>query len=261
MRIEFHHVDAFTRRPFGGNPAGVCRLDEALDDETMQSIAAEFNLPATSFFWPDGDGFTLRWFAPAVELQLCGHGTLATGHVLLNVLERERHGARFGTRAGALHVERDGDRIALDLPALPVHTQHPPEIAARALGVVPEALWEADRAMAVLADASQVRDLRPDFDAIAALPFPSVIVTARGFDGDCDFVSRYFAPKYGIPEDFVTGSAHCVTTPYWALALGKTALFARQLSSRGGELWLEDRGDRVRVAGTCVPIATGTLTL
>ena len=178
MRIEFHHVDAFTRRPFGGNPAGVCRLDEALDDATMQSIAAEFNLPATSFFWPDGDGFTLRWFAPAVELQLCGHGTLATGHVLLNVLEPERHGARFDTRAGALHVERDGDRIALDLPALPVHTQHPPEMAARALGVIPEALWEADRAMAVLADASQVRDLRPDFDAIAALPFPSVIVTA-----------------------------------------------------------------------------------
>jgi predicted PhzF superfamily epimerase YddE/YHI9 len=181
--------------------------------------------------------------------------------VLLHVVKPDRTGARFETRAGALHVERDADRIALDLPALPVHTQHPPEIVAQALGLVPDALWEADRAMAVLADASLVRDLRPNFDAIAALPFASVIVTAPGFDGDSDFVSRYFAPKYGISEDSVTGSAHCVTTPYWARVLGKTALFARQLSSRGGELWVEDRGDRVRIAGTCVPIATGTLTL
>jgi PhzF family phenazine biosynthesis protein len=261
VRIQLYHLDAFASEPFRGNPAAVCRLDGPLDDGTMQAIAAENNLPATAFFWPDGADFTLRWFAPSVELQLCGHATLASGHVLLNVLEPQREHVRFNTRAGPLRVERDGARLALDLPALRAQKAHAPSIVADALGVVPSELWEADRGMAVLASPEQVRDLRPDSAAIAALPFASLVVTAPGFPGDCDFVSRYFPPRYGIAEDFVTGSAHCVLTPYWASVLGKRRLFARQLSSRGGELWVEDRGDRVRVAGTCVPIAEGMLTL
>lgn len=261
MKIPLYHLDAFTREPFGGNPAAVCRLDAALDDRTMLAIAAENNLPATAFFWPNGADFSLRWFAPAAQLQLCGHATLATGHVLLHVLEPQRERGRFDTLAGTLEVEREGERLVLDFPALPARNQLARESVAEALGVMPVEVREGDRGMAVLENAAQVRDLRPDLDAIAALPFSSLIVTAPGFDDDCDFVSRYFAPKYGIAEDYVTGSAHCVTTPYWAGILGKPRLFARQLSSRGGELWVEDRGDRVRIAGTCVPIAEGTLTL
>ncbi len=261
MKIPFYHLDAFAQAPFGGNPAAVCRLERPLDDRTSLAIAAENNLPATAFYWPDGADFALRWFAPAAELELCGHGTLATGYVVLNLLEPGRQSARFSTRSGWLEVERDGMRLALDFPALPARREHPPAIVGGALGITPKEVWEADRGMAVLERADQVRDLRPDLDAIAALPFAGLIVTAPGFHGDCDFVSRYFAPKYGIAEDYATGSAHCVSTPYWAGVLGKSQLFARQLSSRGGEFWVEVRGDRIRIAGTCVPIAEGTLTL
>ncbi|HVN69038.1 MAG TPA: PhzF family phenazine biosynthesis protein [Candidatus Binatia bacterium] len=261
MRIPFYHLDAFARRPFAGNPAAVCPLDEWLDEKLLQAIAAELNLPATAFFAPEGDGFSLRWFTPHGELQLCGHATLASGFVILNRLEPGRAHVEFASRGGPLRVERDGDRIALDFPVLPLRGEHPPSMLAQALGVVPNEVWEADRGMAVLADAEQVRDLRPDIAAIEALPFASLIVTAPGFDGDCDFVSRYFLPKYGIAEDFVTGSAHCVLTPYWAGVLGKPKLFARQLSSRGGELWVEDRGERVGIAGECVLVGEGFVTL
>lgn len=259
LKTPFYHIDAFTRAAFGGNPAGVCPLEHWLDDRTLLAIAAEMNLPATAFFVEEGDDIALRWFTPIDELQLCGHATLASGYVLLNRVHAGRARVRFTSRAGRLDVERDGERLALDFPALPPRKECAPDIAARALGVRPTELWEADRGMAVLPDPAQVRDLRPDIDAIAALPFSSLIVTARGFDGDCDFVSRYFAPKHGIVEDFVTGSAHCVLTPYWAGVLGKPKLFARQLSARGGELWVEDCGDRVRISGNCVPIAEGTL--
>jgi PhzF family phenazine biosynthesis protein len=261
VKVPFHHVDAFTREAFGGNPATVCRLERWLDQRVLRAIAAETNLPATAFLVADGADFQLRWYAPAAELQLCGHATLASGYVLLALLERKRDRVGFTTRAGRLGVERDGDRLALDFPALPPQKQLQPSAVAHAIGVLPKEVWEADRGMAVLADAAQVRDLRPDLEAIAALPFSSLIVTAPGFAGDCDFVSRYFAPKYGIAEDFVTGSAHCVLTPYWAGVLGKRRLFARQLSSRGGELWVEDRGDRVRISGSCVRIAEGILTI
>lgn len=261
MTIPLYHLDAFTREPFRGNPAAVCRLERPLDERTMLAIAAENNLPATAFVAPDGADFTLRWFSPVAELELCGHATLATGHVLLNILEPQCERVAFNTRAGRLAVERDGERLALDFPALHLHEKRAPEIVADALGIMPAALWEADggRGMAVLREASQVRDLRPDVDAIAGLPFSAIIITAPGFAGECDFVSRHFAPKYGIAEDFVTGSAHCVLTPYWAGLLEKSKLFARQLSSRGGELWVEARGDRVRIAGTCVLILEGQL--
>ncbi|MBV8530290.1 MAG: PhzF family phenazine biosynthesis protein [Candidatus Eremiobacteraeota bacterium] len=261
MKIPIYHVDAFTRKTFGGNPAAVCALEDSLDTASMQNIAAEINLPATAFLAPGGSNLALRWFTATGELELCGHATLATGFVVLNRLEPHRDRVAFSTRAGPLSVERDGDRLALDVPALPVSREHPPAVVAQAIGVMPVALWEGDRAMAVLERPEHVRDLRPTADAIAALPFSALIVTAPGFDGDCDFVSRYFAPKYGLREDYVTGSAHCVLAPYWAGVLGKKRLFARQLSSRGGELWVEDRGDRVRIAGTCVPVLEGTLTI
>jgi PhzF family phenazine biosynthesis protein len=261
LNLRFYQLDAFSGKPFGGNPAAVFPLERWLDDATMLAIAAEKNLPASAFFVPEGDEFALRWFSPAAELQLCGHATLASGYVLLDILRRTADGVAFNSRAGRLEVEREGHLLALDFPALPLQKRHDPELVSEALGLRPIELWEADRGMAVLADAAQVRDLRPDISAIAALPFSTLIVTARGFENDCDFVSRYFAPKWGIAEDFVTGSAHCVLTQYWASALKKPRLFARQLSSRGGELWVEDRGDRVRIAGECVPIAEGTFTL
>jgi PhzF family phenazine biosynthesis protein len=261
MRIPLYHLDAFASSAFGGNPAAVCPLERWLDDATLLAIAAENALPASAFFVPDGEEFRLRWFAPAAELQLCGHATLATGYVILNILEPARECVVFTTHSGRLEVARDGKRLALDLPALPARTERDPAIVADAIGLRPVELWEGDRAMAVLQDAVQVRELRPNAERIAALPFASLIVTAQGFAGDSDFVSRYFAPKYGLAEDAVTGSAHCVLAPYWAGVLDKPKLFARQLSARGGELWVEDRGDRVRVSGQCVPVLEGTFTL
>jgi predicted PhzF superfamily epimerase YddE/YHI9 len=260
VKIPLYQIDAFTRVAFGGNPAAVCPLEAWLGDDVLRAIAAENNLAETAFFVREDGGYRLRWFTPTTELPLCGHATLATGYVILNLLEPGDR-VRFNTLSGPVEVSRDGERFALDFPALPVQRELDPAIVADAIGVRPSALWEADRGMAVLADAAQVRDLRPDIARIEALPFKSLIVTAPGFDGDCDFVSRFFAPKIGVPEDPVTGSAHCVLTPYWSGVLGKRQLFARQLSPRGGELWLEDRGERVWMSGECVPIIEGTLTV
>jgi predicted PhzF superfamily epimerase YddE/YHI9 len=258
VKIPLYQIDAFTREAFGGNPAAVCPLEQWLDDRTLQAIAAENNLAETAFFVAEGDEYRLRWFTPAVEMPLCGHATLATGYLILNMLQPERERVRFNTLSGPVEVERDGERLALNFPALPVQKECDPGLVAEAIGVRPAELWEADRGMAVLSEAVQVRELRPDIGRIAALPFRSLIVTARGFDGDCDFVSRFFAPKLGVPEDPATGSAHCVLTPYWSGVLGKSQLFARQLSPRGAELWVEDRGARVRISGECVPVIEGT---
>jgi PhzF family phenazine biosynthesis protein len=263
MKIPFYHIDAFTRELFGGNPAAVVPLARWFDDRTLLSVAAEQNLPATAFFVPHDDDFQIRWFAPAGELELCGHGTLATGFVLLHRLHAGRSRIDFAAGSNRLCAERDGERIALEFPAIRTEREREHDAVAAAIGIRPEEVWEAagGRGMAVLADPAQVRDLRPDIAAIAALPFSALIVTAHGFDSDCDFVSRYFVPKHGIAEDYATGSAHCVLTPYWAGVLAKPRLFARQLSARGAELWLEDCGESVRISGTCVPFAEGTLTI
>ena len=258
MKIPLYQLDAFSRDAFGGNPAAVCPLDGWLGDDMLQAIAAENNLAETAFFVRENGAYRLRWFTPVAEVPLCGHATLATGHVILKMLEPERERVRFETLSGPVEVSRDGERLSLDFPALPLQRELDPDLVTGAIGVRPEALWEADRGMAVLGDAAQVRELRPDIGRIAELPFKSLIVTARGADGDCDFVSRFFAPKLGIAEDPVTGSAHCVLTPYWSGVLGKPSLFARQLSSRGGELWVEDRGSRVRLSGDCVLVIEGS---
>lgn len=259
MKVTYAHLDAFASGVFAGNPAGVCTLQRWLEDPQLLALARELNLPATAFLVPNGDLYELRWFAPSGELELCGHATLAAGSMLLSEGDRTR--VEFSSLAGKLYVDRDGRRFALDFPALPPREQHMPAILGSVFEMLPREVWEADggRGMAVLDDAQRVREFEPNHDAIAALPFSALIVTGPGIEGDCDFVSRYFAPRYGIAEDYVTGSAHCVLTPFWARRLDKKKLFARQLSARAGELWLEDRGDRVRIAGECIQLARGTL--
>lgn len=264
MQLKLYQVDAFTERTFGGNPAAVVPLAEWLPDATMQAIALENNLSETAFFVPRGDGvFDLRWFTPLIEVDLCGHATLGTAWVLFNRLGYDGEAVTFHTRSGSLTVVRDGDRLAMDFPAQPPAPE-PAEIGdvAGALGVRPEAVFAAPYALAVLDSEATVRAVRPDFRRIAALDIPELIVTARCAEGgDCDFVSRFFAPTGGIDEDPVTGSAHCILIPYWAKRLGKTEMFARQVSARGGALWCALNGDRVTIAGYGAPYLEGTISV
>jgi len=259
MRIPIYQIDAFTDRLFGGNPAAVCPLERWLPDAAMQAIAAENNLSETAFFVPAGDGFELRWFTPAKEVDLCGHATLATGHLLLRHLEPDRERVAFATRSGRLEVSRDGERLSMDFPAYPPRPVDAPAGLFEALGHEAEAVLRSNVLMVVLRGERAVRALAPDLGAMVRAGLDEAIVTARGVD--CDFVSRFFAPGLGIPEDPVTGSAHCTLVPYWASRLGKTRLHARQVSRRGGELLCELRGDRVTIAGRAVTYLEGTIEL
>jgi len=262
MNIRLHRIDAFTSRPFAGNPAAVCPLEKWLDEPVLRSIAIETNQPATAFFAARNGAFEIRWFTPSVELDLCGHGTMASSYVLFTILEPSRKTARFMSRGGPLDVFMKEGHPVLDFPAIPLVRQHDPAIVAEALGATPLELWEADRAMAIFESERQIRALAPDTARVAALPFHSIIATAPGERGTgVDLVSRFFAPKIGVPEDQVTGSSHCILTPYWAKRLGKPRLFARQLSARGGELWLEDHATRVHLSGDCVAIASGAISI
>lgn len=260
MEIDLYQIDAFADRVFAGNPAAVCPLAGWLDDDLMQAVAAENNLSETAFFVPRGADFELRWFTPACEVDLCGHATLASAYLILTRLDPKRTSVTFHTRSGALTVSRDGDRLAMDLPAwAPVAVPLPDGID-EVLGCRPEAVFFGrDRHMAVLPTAAGVKALRPDMAALARLPPGRLIVTAPG--DDCDFVSRFFAPGVGVDEDPVTGSAHCVLVPYWAARLGKTDLHARQVSARGGELFCRHRGDRIVVAGRAVLYMAGSIRL
>jgi PhzF family phenazine biosynthesis protein len=262
MRIPLYQIDAFTSQRFSGNPAAVCPLQEWLPDATMQAIAAENNLAETAFLVPRGDGYLLRWFTPVVEIELCGHATLASGYVVTRILAPERRSVIFDTpRAGRLEVTRDGELLVMDFPAWPVEvgTADPHLIAA--LGLPPtESHVARGRTLAVYDRAEEVAALRPDFAAMRSVPEASVIATASGRDG-VDFVSRYFAPNHGVDEDPVTGSAHCVLTPYWAARLGKKRLNARQISARGGELICTSRGDRITLAGHAVLYLEGMITV
>lgn len=255
MRIPLYQVDAFTRTTFGGNPAAVCPLDSWLPDALMQAIASENNLSETAFFVPRGDDYELRWFTPVAEVDLAGHPTLATAWVIFNRLGAKQPSLTFHTRIGdRLVVTRDGDRLAMDFPSRPPVPRAIGDVAA-ALGAAPAEILAARDGFAVFATEAAVRGLRPDMQKVAALDCMAVIATAPGTD--CDFVSRFFAPRHNIPEDPVTGSAHCTLIPYWAQRLGKPALFARQVSARGGELWCTHRGDRVTIAGACAPYLEG----
>jgi PhzF family phenazine biosynthesis protein len=262
MRIPLYQVDAFTSRIFGGNPAAVCPLTEWLPEATMQAIAAENNLAETAFFVPQREGYLLRWFTPTVEVELCGHATLASGYVVMNILTPERRSVRFDTlQAGPLEVARDGELLAMDFPCWPPEQQAADPRVLAALGAKPaQSCVARGCTLAVYERAEEVAALRPDFAALRLVPEASVIATAPGRDG-IDFVSRYFAPNHGVDEDWVTGSAHCVLTPYWAARLGKARLSARQISARGGELVCTLRGDRITLAGRAVLYLEGTISV
>jgi PhzF family phenazine biosynthesis protein len=262
MRIPLYQVDAFTSRLFGGNPAAVCPLAEWLPDRTMQAIAAENNLAETAFFVPQGEGYLLRWFTPTVEVDLCGHATLASGYVVTHILMPERGSVRFETlKAGPLEVMRDGDLLAMDFPAWPPEPSPADPRILAALGKMPKQSFVArGRNMFVYERAEDVAALRPDFAAMRQVPGADAIATAPG-ESDIDFVSRYFAPNHGVDEDPATGSSHCVLTPYWAGRLGKQQLRAQQISARVGDLVCTLRGDRITLASRAVLYLEGTITV
>jgi PhzF family phenazine biosynthesis protein len=252
-------VDAFTSHIFGGNPAMVCPLNEWLPDETLQAIAMENNLSETAFFVKQGDGFHLRWFTPAVEVDLCGHATLASAYVLFEFLEPQREEVTFSTASGDLTVTREGARLALDFPARPPEPIDPCPGLVEALGAPPVEILAARDYLIVYDNEDTVRSLEPDMRALLDIDLFAVIVTAPG--RRTDFVSRFFAPAKGVNEDPVTGSAHCTLIPYWAARLGKSQLMARQVSLRGGTLHCEHRGDRVTIAGEAALFLKGQILL
>jgi PhzF family phenazine biosynthesis protein len=259
MSLPVFVVDAFTATPFSGNPAAVCPLKNWLDDEILSSVAAENNLSETAFFVPKGDDYELRWFTPRSEVRLCGHATLASGFVLLKYLSPARDSVRFHTKSGPLTVARDGSLLAMDFPALPPwDCLQPPDALLEGLGLRPTAVVQIqDNYFAVFDSEEKIRSIHPDFARIESLHPAGVAVTAPG--NDCDFVSRYFVPSYGIPEDPVTGSTHCSLAPYWSGRLGKTNMHARQVSKRGGEMWCQVQGERVILKGNAVLVTRGEI--
>jgi PhzF family phenazine biosynthesis protein len=255
--LPIYQVDAFASRVFAGNPAAVCPLDDWLPDAVLQAIAVENNLSETAFFVKNGADFDLRWFTPASEVDLCGHATLGSAYVIANYLDNGSTEVRFHSRSGPLTVTREGDLYTLDFPALPPRRIADSAAVAAALGAAPAELWEEMDLMAVFASQAAVAALAPDMAKVEVLETRGVIVTAPG--EDCDFVSRFFAPRSKIPEDPVTGSAHCILTPYWAERMGKTRMSARQISARGGELEVEARGERVLISGRVAPYMEGRI--
>lgn len=257
MKLPYYEVSAFTTNPFGGNPAGVCPLETWLPDPVLQGIAANNNLAETAFTVPRGRDFDLRWFTPTVEMDLCGHATLAAASVLFN--ERGLGGSevRFHSRSGMLVVSRSEDLLTLDFPSRPPTACAAPEALIGALSAKPREVLKARDYLAVFANEAEVLALKPDFPLLRTLDCLGIIVTAPG--NDRDFVSRFFAPGAGVDEDPVTGSAHCTLIPYWAERLGKTKLFARQVSARGGELFCEWTGERVQIGGRAVHYLRGEI--
>jgi PhzF family phenazine biosynthesis protein len=247
VKIKQYQVDAFASRAFGGNPAAVCPLEEWLPDDLLQAIAEENNLSETAFFVPSGKGFELRWFTPIREVDLCGHATLATAHVLFERLGYDGPVLSFQTRSGELLVRRHKDLLEMDFPSLPPEPCAIPGELINGLGQTPVEVQAADDYLVVFDNEDAVRAIRPDFVLLGQLDLRGVIITATG--DEVDFVSRFFAPGYGIPEDPVTGSAHCTLTPYWAEKLGKRRLEARQVSRRGGCITCSLEADRVHLMG------------
>jgi predicted PhzF superfamily epimerase YddE/YHI9 len=262
MRLPIYQVDAFAEKLFGGNPAAICPLPQWLPDATMQSIAAENNLAETAFFVGENGDYALRWFTPAVEVDLCGHATLASAHVVFSCLEPQRRSVGFRTlKAGTLTVARRGDRLVMDFPSRPASPVEPPPGLLAAVGGTPREILRARDHLLVYGSAAEVRALAPDFAALAKIPDCwAACATAPGDDG-VDFVSRFFGPAQGVDEDPATGSSHCTLTPYWAKRLGKNDLKARQLSRRGGALECTLNGDRVSIAGRAVLYLEGQITV
>ena len=260
MTIPIYQVDAFTMGPFSGNPAAVCPLDAWLDDDSMQNIAAENNLAETAFIVACDRGYDLRWFTPAIEVDLCGHATLAAAFVVLNHLQPNLDSVSFQTMSGELVVTRDGNRLSMNFPARAPTPATVTEALSDALGQAPSEVHMSRDILAVYDDEATVRRLSPDQARLLAIEEGlGVIATARG--DEVDFVSRFFVPKAGIAEDPVTGSAHCTLVPFWAERLGRSELVAHQVSPRGGELHCEHHGDRVIMSGQCTLFLTGSIHL
>lgn len=258
MKIPYFEVDAFASKPFHGNPAGVCPLENWLSDATMQSIAAENNLSETAFFVPRGDDYELRWFTPVIEIDLCGHATLASAFILFTERGFRMDCVRFHTRSGVLSVSQKNDVLTLDFPSRPPAPCTAPEALILGLGRTPVEVLKARDYLAIYPTEDDVKSLLPDFRELGTLD-AKVIVTAPGTN--CDFVSRFFAPTAGVPEDPVTGSAHCTLIPYWSQRLGRNKLEARQISKRGGELVCELAGERVLIGGRATLYMRGEIQL
>lgn len=261
MTIPIYQVDAFTDKLFGGNPAAICPLTGWLPDEIMQKIAVENNLAETAFFVKNTNGYKLRWFTPEYEIDLCGHATLASAHILFTELGYSGDAIHFETiKAGTLIVTKAGDKYTMDFPSRPPIPIEPPNGLIEALGEKqPLEFLRSRDYFIVYRSEDDIKDISPDFFALSKMDTVGVIVTAPG--KDVDFVSRFFAPGAGIPEDPVTGSAHCNLIPYWAKKLGKDKLHAYQLSNRKGELWCELKGERVLMSGKAVTYLRGEITI
>ena len=252
MRISIFHVDAFASRPFAGNPAAVMLLDQFREDNLLQEIAAENNLSETAFLVPEGGDYRLRWFTPTTEVPLCGHATLASAAVVMQRLEPERDTVVFHSASGPLIVNRTETGYVMDFPVRTSEQVSTPPALAEALRIEPIEVFKNEfNYLALLGSGQVLRALAPDMAALARLDRPGVIVTAPG-EETYDFVSRYFAPAKGIPEDPVTGAAHCMLAPFWAKRLGKTTFHAFQASRRGGEITCRLEGNRVKLEGACV---------
>jgi PhzF family phenazine biosynthesis protein len=261
MGIKIYQVDAFTRKPFAGNPAGVCLLSAPREVAWMQDVAREMNLSETGFLVPRDDGYGLRWFTPLVEVDLCGHATLASAHVLweAGLLAKDKE-ARFHTKSGLLKARKVREEIELDFPATPPTPSSAPEGLSEALGVVPKSIGKSRFDYLVEVETEEmVRRLKPDYERLKQIEVRGVIVTSMASTQGFDFVSRFFAPGAGVPEDPVTGSAHCCLGPFWMKRLGKQEMMAYQASARGGVVRVRVEGDRVKLSGEAVTFFRGEL--
>lgn len=257
MKLKIYQVDAFASRVFAGNPAAVCCLDSWLSDKLMQAIAAENNLSETAFLVPEGDSFSIRWFTPATEVDLCGHATLASAFVLFEFEDYEGDKIDFDSKSGRLSVSRDDDMLVLDFPAQPPEPCEIPQEISAAFGVAPAECLKSADLIVIFDSANEVRTASPDIGKLRALDSRGVIISAAA--DDCDFVARFFGPNVGIDEDPVTGSAYTQLVPYWAGKTGKTRFHAKQVSGRGGELVCELKGDRVQIGGRAVKYLEGVI--
>jgi len=259
-KLTLYQVDAFTDHLFGGNPAAVCPLVEWLPDQTMQNIAMENNLSETAFFIKEGDQFHIRWFTPLAEVDLCGHATLASAHVIFHLLDRKESEIRFRSRSGILVVSREKDLLTLNFPSDELSAVEPPPFLIESLGIHPVEIYQGKTDyLVVVGSQEEVEQLDPDFGLMNKSDCRGVIVTAKG--SEVDFVSRFFAPRVGVNEDPVTGSAHTTLIPYWSKKLGKSEMRAIQLSKRKGHLWCKFLGDRVEISGKAVIYLEGEIIL
>lgn len=257
VEIPLYHVDAFTNRVFSGNPAAVCLLDQWLNDLQLQYIAAENHLSETAFFVKKDDHYELRWFTPNLEIDLCGHATLASAFVILNYINPSIDSVKFKTKSGDLNVIRKGENLSMNFPSREADPCVPPDDLIKALGISPLEVLVSRDYMAVYDTEEEIKAIDPDMTILQKLDRFGIIITSSA--KDVDFVSRFFAPQAGIPEDPVTGSSHCTLVPYWSKRLSKTSLHALQVSPRGGELFCEYRGDRVVISGRSALYSKGTI--